>query len=34
LKEREHLGDPGVVGRILLIWGNMLKLALGFGEEI
>jgi len=33
LKEREHLGDPGFDGRIILMWGNLLRLAQGFGEE-
>ena len=33
LKEREHVGDPGVDGRIILMWGNLLRLAQGFGEE-
>jgi len=34
VKEREHLGHPGVDGRIILMWGNLLRLAQGFGEEI
>jgi len=34
LKEREHLGDPRVDERIILMWGNLLRLPQGFGEEI
>jgi len=34
LKEREYLGIPGVDWRIILLWGNLLRLAQGFGEEI
>jgi len=33
LKEREYLGHPGVDARIILMWGNMLRIAYGFGEE-
>jgi len=34
LKEREHLGDPGVDEMIILMWVNLLRLPQGFGEEI
>jgi len=33
-EKREHLGDPGVDGRIILMWGNLSRVAQGFGEEI
>jgi len=31
--EREHLGSPGVDGRVILMWGSLLRFAQGFGEE-
>jgi len=34
LNEREHLEDPGFDGKIILMCGNLIRLALGFGEEI
>jgi len=31
---KRTLRDPGFDGRIILMWGNLLRLAHGFGEEI
>ena len=31
---KRTLWYPGVDWRVILMWGNLLRLALGFGEEI